>query len=171
METPLSSKKQPCVYADGGKTSSYKTELVALKEECLQMTILSVRKGFSRNVLRLEQCKPVDTEENVQNVRQFVHISLLKQSSDCDGSWPDRSSHSSSAALRRGDGKIQAERRRDVRRSTHRWVTRQLRGQISRCVGGSLGLLTGSATDLQTAAAGPSGSRSAVIAFAAAVTE
>ncbi|XP_019943572.2 G-protein coupled receptor 4 [Paralichthys olivaceus] len=44
METPLSAKKQPCVYADGGKTSSYKTELVALKEECLQMTILSVRK-------------------------------------------------------------------------------------------------------------------------------
>uniref|UniRef100_A0A3Q3J874 G-protein coupled receptors family 1 profile domain-containing protein n=1 Tax=Monopterus albus TaxID=43700 RepID=A0A3Q3J874_MONAL len=44
METPLSTKKQPCVYADGGKTSSYKTELVALKEECLQMTILSVKK-------------------------------------------------------------------------------------------------------------------------------
>ncbi|KAI3354012.1 hypothetical protein L3Q82_018567 [Scortum barcoo] len=44
MDTPLSAKKQPCVYADGGKTSSYKTELVALKEECLQMTILSVRK-------------------------------------------------------------------------------------------------------------------------------
>ncbi|KAK5905273.1 hypothetical protein CesoFtcFv8_006753 [Champsocephalus esox] len=44
METPLAAKKQPCVYADGAKTSSYKTELVALKEECLQMTILSVRK-------------------------------------------------------------------------------------------------------------------------------
>lgn len=44
METPLSAKKQPCVYTDGGKTNTYKTELVALKEECLQMTILSVRK-------------------------------------------------------------------------------------------------------------------------------
>lgn len=44
VETPLSTKKQPCVYADGGKTNSYKTELVALKEECLQMTILTVRK-------------------------------------------------------------------------------------------------------------------------------
>lgn len=44
METPLSTKKQPCVYVDGGKANSYKTELVALKEECLQMTILSVRK-------------------------------------------------------------------------------------------------------------------------------
>nr|XP_057936876.1 G-protein coupled receptor 4 [Doryrhamphus excisus]XP_057936877.1 G-protein coupled receptor 4 [Doryrhamphus excisus]XP_057936878.1 G-protein coupled receptor 4 [Doryrhamphus excisus] len=40
VETPLAAKKQPCVYADGGKTSSYKTELVALKEECLQMSIL-----------------------------------------------------------------------------------------------------------------------------------
>lgn len=44
METPLSTKKQPCVYVDGSKTTTYKTELVALKEECLQMTILSVRK-------------------------------------------------------------------------------------------------------------------------------
>lgn len=44
METPLSAKKQPCVYNDVGKSSSYKTELVALKEECLQMTILSVGK-------------------------------------------------------------------------------------------------------------------------------
>lgn len=44
METPLSAKKQPCVYNDVGKSSNYKTELVALKEECLQMTILSVRK-------------------------------------------------------------------------------------------------------------------------------
>ncbi|XP_005745066.1 G-protein coupled receptor 4 [Pundamilia nyererei] len=40
MDTPLSTKKQPCVYADPGKTNNYKTELVALKEECLQMTIL-----------------------------------------------------------------------------------------------------------------------------------
>lgn len=44
IDTPLSTKKQPCVYADGGKSGGYKTELVALKEECLQMTILSVRK-------------------------------------------------------------------------------------------------------------------------------
>lgn len=44
MDTPLSAKKQPCVYNDVGKSSSYKTELVALREECLQMTILSVRK-------------------------------------------------------------------------------------------------------------------------------
>ncbi|KAG7256930.1 hypothetical protein CRUP_020952 [Coryphaenoides rupestris] len=43
-DTPLSAKKQPCVYADGTKASGYKTELVALKEECLQMSILSVRK-------------------------------------------------------------------------------------------------------------------------------
>lgn len=42
---------------------------------------------------------------------------------------------------------------------------------IPRCVRGSLGLLTGSATDLQTAAAGPSDSRSTIIAFAAAVAE
>ncbi|XP_061916634.1 G-protein coupled receptor 4 isoform X2 [Entelurus aequoreus] len=40
VETPLAAKKQPCAYTDGGKTSSYKTELVALKEECLQMSIL-----------------------------------------------------------------------------------------------------------------------------------
>ncbi|XP_068615802.1 G-protein coupled receptor 4-like [Brachionichthys hirsutus] len=44
METPLSAKKQVAVYADGAKTSTYKTDLVALKGECLQMTILSVRK-------------------------------------------------------------------------------------------------------------------------------
>ena len=44
VETPLSAKKQPCVYADGTKAGGYKTELVALKEECLQMTILSGRK-------------------------------------------------------------------------------------------------------------------------------
>lgn len=44
METPLSAKKQPRVYAEAAKSSSYKTELVALREECLQMTILSVRK-------------------------------------------------------------------------------------------------------------------------------
>lgn len=44
METPLSAKKQPCVYNDVSKSSSYKTELAALREECLQMTILSVRK-------------------------------------------------------------------------------------------------------------------------------
>jgi len=44
VDTPLSAKKQTLVYSDGAKTSSYKTELVALKEECLQMTILGVRK-------------------------------------------------------------------------------------------------------------------------------
>ncbi|XP_070399806.1 G-protein coupled receptor 4 isoform X2 [Nothobranchius furzeri] len=44
METPLSSKKPSCVYVDGGKTTSYKTELLVMKEECLQMTILGVRK-------------------------------------------------------------------------------------------------------------------------------
>ncbi|MEQ2259528.1 G-protein coupled receptor 4, partial [Xenotaenia resolanae] len=44
METPLSTKKPSCVYVDGGKSSSYKTELLAMKEECLQMTILAVKK-------------------------------------------------------------------------------------------------------------------------------
>ncbi|XP_010863873.1 G-protein coupled receptor 4 [Esox lucius] len=40
-ETPLSTKKQP---DSDVKANAYKTELVALKEECLQMTILSVKK-------------------------------------------------------------------------------------------------------------------------------
>ncbi|XP_034024575.1 LOW QUALITY PROTEIN: G-protein coupled receptor 4 [Thalassophryne amazonica] len=44
VDTPLSTKRQTCVYADESKTNGYKTELGALKEECLQMTILSVRK-------------------------------------------------------------------------------------------------------------------------------
>ncbi|XP_036005989.1 G-protein coupled receptor 4 [Fundulus heteroclitus] len=44
METPLSTKRPSCVYVDGGKPSSYKTELLAMKEECLQMTILAVKK-------------------------------------------------------------------------------------------------------------------------------
>ncbi|KAK5604962.1 G-protein coupled receptor 4 [Crenichthys baileyi] len=44
METPLSTKKPSCVYVDGGKPSSYKTELLAMREECLQMTILAVKK-------------------------------------------------------------------------------------------------------------------------------
>ncbi|XP_057694377.1 G-protein coupled receptor 4-like isoform X1 [Corythoichthys intestinalis] len=44
LETPLAAKKQPCVNADGCQTSGYKTEVGALKEECLQMTILTGRK-------------------------------------------------------------------------------------------------------------------------------
>ncbi|XP_018598258.1 G-protein coupled receptor 4 [Scleropages formosus] len=45
VETPLSTKK-PSLYNES-KASTYKTELVALREECLQMTILSVKKGTS----------------------------------------------------------------------------------------------------------------------------
>lgn len=44
METPLSAKKSSCVYAGSGKTTSYKTELLVMKDECLQMTILGVKK-------------------------------------------------------------------------------------------------------------------------------
>lgn len=40
METPLSTKKYACVFSDTDKANNYKTELVALKQECLQMTIL-----------------------------------------------------------------------------------------------------------------------------------
>nr|XP_046169296.1 G-protein coupled receptor 4-like [Oncorhynchus gorbuscha] len=43
LETPLSTKKQLGLYSEV-KASTYKTELVALKEECLQMTILGVKK-------------------------------------------------------------------------------------------------------------------------------
>ncbi|XP_037124556.1 G-protein coupled receptor 4 [Syngnathus acus] len=43
LETPLAAKKQPCGYADGGQAAGYKTEVVALKEECLQMSILAGR--------------------------------------------------------------------------------------------------------------------------------
>ncbi|XP_066560022.1 G-protein coupled receptor 4 [Amia ocellicauda] len=42
VETPLSSKK-PSFYSEA-KPSTYKTELAALREECLQMKILTVKK-------------------------------------------------------------------------------------------------------------------------------
>lgn len=42
METPLSTKKT--AFCSEGKPSGYKAELEAFKDECLQMTILSVKK-------------------------------------------------------------------------------------------------------------------------------
>ncbi|XP_061538571.1 G-protein coupled receptor 4 [Phycodurus eques] len=44
LETPPAAKNQPCVYVGRSQASGYETELVALKEECLQMSILAGRK-------------------------------------------------------------------------------------------------------------------------------
>lgn len=46
LDTPLSTKKNStfCAEPTGKPTSGYKAELEAFKEECLQMTILSVKK-------------------------------------------------------------------------------------------------------------------------------